>query len=160
MYSRVGLSLLWSMLVTIEDRFTMKYFTLGFLLIFQTTSALPVLASAELSDAEVSEQLGYVVQLMSPDLPTKIDETTILVGVENTGARSLRYTYTLDLGASLNQEPLIKMFRNTQDRRLGANFCNEKGFWWYRQNNVGMVWRYNDPAGRQIATISKNSSDC
>ncbi|MDB3996339.1 hypothetical protein N9445_01540 [bacterium] len=146
--------------VTIEGRFTMRYFTLGFLLIFQITTALPVLASAELSDAEVSEQLDYVVQLMSPDLPTKIDETTILVRVENTGARSMRYTYTLDLGGSFNQEPLIKMFRNTQDRYLGTNFCNEKGFWWYRQNNVGMIWRYADPTGRQIATISKNSSDC
>lgn len=134
---------------------SMKTFCLALLALVST---LPGHTMAVMSDADVSEQLDLVVQGVSRSLPARLDSATTLVAVENIGARTLRYLYTLE--TSSDSELVMRMTADTMDVTLSKTYCEDADLSWYRENNVGIAWAYRNESDTTVFTIYKDNRLC
>ncbi|MDA8728901.1 hypothetical protein N9M49_03290 [Flavicella sp.] len=110
-------------------------------------------------DGSVKKTLRDTSHDLNKTLPQTLDKYTVL----NTSTvidESFMYSYTMDK-KFLDDYSISKSYWiENQVSNLTNFYCTDPDFKWFRDNNINVIWRYNDLNGNHFETIEINRSDC
>ena len=109
-----------------------------------------------LSNQEVRTELHGVTTVFN--LPLQIDAITKITAVDVFGARGLMYTYKLSIYE--NEYPDFSVFRSSVYQNVLTNLCTNNEMYWYKENNVDMIYQYLDADNNPLVIFSINSFQC
>ncbi len=110
-------------------------------------------------DAQINEAISAAAQAMKSDLPKQMDPMTTWIGADNSGRRSLLYTYQLNFTANDLGGSWSAVARGVEKNNQ-AGYCTNPGIFWYRDNDVAMEWRYLDKNREFAFQVKASLSDC
>ena len=109
-------------------------------------------------DGEINEAISAVAQAMRSDLPMQMNPMTTWIGADNSGRRSLLYTYQFNFTANEIGGSWSAFAREMEKKKAG--YCTDSLFFWYRDNDVAMEWRYLDKNREFAFRVKASLSDC
>ena len=110
-------------------------------------------------DGEINEAISAVAQAMRSDLPMQMNPMTTWIGADNSGRRSLLYTYQFNFTAN-EIGGSWSAFARQMGKNNQAGYCTDSLFFWYRDNDVAMEWRYLDKNREFAFQVKASLSDC
>ena len=96
---------------------------------------------------------------MRSDLPKQMNPMTTWIGADNSGRRSLLYTYQFNFTAN-EIGGSWSAFARQMGKNNQAGYCTDSLFFWYRDNDVAMEWRYLDKNREFAFQVKASLSDC
>ena len=110
-------------------------------------------------DGQINEAISAVAQAMRSDLPKQMNPMTTWIGADNSGRRSLLYTYQFNFTAN-EIGGSWSAFARQMGKNNQAGYCTDSLFFWYRDNDVAMEWRYLDKNREFAFQVKASLSDC
>lgn len=110
-------------------------------------------------DDSVKKTLRDTSNDLNKTLPQTLDKYTVL----NTSTvidESFMYSYTMDKKILDDYSISKSYWIENQVSNLTNFYCTNPDFKWFRDNNINVIWRYNDLNGNHFETIEINRSDC
>ena len=115
-----------------------------------------VMQAFALSNQQVRSELHAVEKIFN--LPMQIDAATQITSVSVYGARGFMYTYKLLM--SENDLPNIWLDRSQLKHTVLNNLCTNEAMYWYKDNNIDLIYQYLDEDNDPLMIFSINSTGC
>ena len=110
-------------------------------------------------DNSVNKTLRDTSNNLNKTLPQTLDKYTIL-NTSTVVDESFMYNYTMDKKILDDYSISKSYWLENQVSNLTNFYCTDTDFKWFRDNNINVIWIYNDLDGNYFETIEINRSDC
>jgi len=110
-------------------------------------------------DNSVNKILRDTSNDLNKTCPQTLDKYTVL-NTTTVIDESFMYNYTMDKQVLYDYGVSKSYWLENQVSNLTNFYCTAPEFKWFRDNNINVIWRYNDLDGNHFETIEINRSDC
>ena len=126
---------------------------------FSILSIISLVSMMISCDNSVNKILRDTSNDLNKTCPQTLDKYTVL-NTTTVIDESFMYNYTMDKQVLYDYGVSKSYWLENQVSNLTNFYCTAPEFKWFRDNNINVIWRYNDLDGNHFETIEINRSDC